>query len=718
MLPVGTILRGTYRVDGYLSSGGFGNTYVVTNVEFDERYAIKEFFMRGVTQRDEGQSSVSVSNSANRNSFEEQREKFKKEARRLRQLSNSHVVRVHDLFDENGTSYYVMDFIDGESLSDRLKRTGQPIPESEVRNYLLQILDGLEEIHNKNFQHLDLKPANIMVDKKGHITIIDFGASKQMRPDGGATASTAICYTPGYAPREQMEQNYEKFGPWTDLYALGATLYNILTNNKPPLPSDIDDEGEAAFSFPTSISNEMRSYILWLMQPNRMKRPQKVMKPTWKAEETKVAKKEPKSSTPSDPSGDETIVENPQKKSSGTIKVIRQYSNDTPLHLCKSEEKSTNNELILKNIARNLNSNYEYIFGFREGMSQVIFKGKLGYINKKGEEIIPCKYENTINNDFHDGIALVKRDGKYGFINKSGNEVIPVKYDDACPFSEGYALVKLNTKYGYIDINNKTIIPFVYDDAKSFSKGLAAVAVKDDNGNKKYGFIDQSGNIRIPFIYADAQCFSQNGLAIVGKWKSFMFLKHLLIKYGCIDMNGKEIVPFNYGNIWGFGNNKTTIVINNNKYGFIDNYGNEIISCKYEEAYSSLDELAPVYKNGKWGFIDIKGRMIVPFKYFKAYPMKNGMAAVQGLNYLWGFINIEGKEIIPCKYRAVHSSFEEGMAGVQGGNNLWGFIDKNAKEVIPCIYDWIHAFEEGLSVVKKGLRIGFVDKTGKSTFDY
>lgn len=315
MLPVGTVLRGTYCIEGYLSSGGFGNTYVVTNIEFNERYAVKEFFMRGVNQRDDGKYTVSVSNSANRNSFEEQREKFKKEARRLRQLSNSHIVRVHDLFDENGTSYYVMDFIDGESLSDRLKRSGQPIPESEVRSYLLQTLDGLEEIHNKGFQHLDLKPANIMVDKQGNITIIDFGASKQMRPDGGATASTAICYTPGYAPREQMEQNFEKFGPWTDLYALGATLYNILTNNKPPMPSDIDDEGEAAFSFPASISDEMRSFIIRLMQPNRIKRPQKVIKPTWRAdEETKVTKKETQPSDPREESNDETIVSKPVVK--------------------------------------------------------------------------------------------------------------------------------------------------------------------------------------------------------------------------------------------------------------------------------------------------------------------------------------------------------------------------------------------------------------------
>lgn len=314
MLPVGTILRGSYRIDSYLSSGGFGNTYKVTNVEFDEQYAIKEFFMRGVNQRDAGQNTVTVSNTANRTSFEEQREKFKKEARRLRQMQNKHLVRVHDLFEENGTAYYVMDFIDGESLADRLKRCGRPIAESKVRDYLLQILDALEEIHNSGFQHLDLKPANIMVDKQGQVTLIDFGASKQMRSDGGVTASTAICYTPGYAPREQMEQNYSKFGPWTDLYGLGATLYNILTNHKPPMPSDIDDEGEKAFSYPSSVSDEMRSYILWLMQPNRTKRPQKVMKPTWKATTAKTETKVASASGSIVTAGEETIVSKPAPK--------------------------------------------------------------------------------------------------------------------------------------------------------------------------------------------------------------------------------------------------------------------------------------------------------------------------------------------------------------------------------------------------------------------
>ena len=281
MLKVGTILHGTYRIDSYLSSGGFGNTYVATNIEFDERVAIKEFFMKGVTQRDDNQTTVSVSNLENTNSFLGQKEKFKKEARRLRKMQNEHLVRVHDLFDENGTTYYVMDYVDGENLSEWLKRTGRPMTESEVRLILPQILDALKAVHNEGFCHLDIKPSNIMLEKGGKIKLIDFGASKQLGANGTLTtnAPTAFAQTPGYAPREQMEQNLDKIGPWTDIYALGATLYNLLTNNKPPLPSDIDDDVSEdkhnALPFPDGVS-DLRILVLQMMKTNRLQRPQTV----------------------------------------------------------------------------------------------------------------------------------------------------------------------------------------------------------------------------------------------------------------------------------------------------------------------------------------------------------------------------------------------------------------------------------------------------------
>ena len=281
MLKVGTILHDTYRIDSYLSSGGFGNTYVATNIAFEERVAIKEFFMKGVTERDGNHTTVSVSNSENTNSFLEQKEKFKKEARRLRRLKNEHIVKVHDLFDENGTAYYVMDYMDGENLSERLKRIGRPMTESEVNLLLPQILDALKAVHKEGFCHLDIKPSNIMLENGNKVKLIDFGASKQLGAKGTLTSneSTAFAKTPGFAPREQIEQNLDKIGPWTDIYALGATLYCLLTTKYPPMPSDIDDDmsQDKHLSLPMpETAGGLKNLVLQMMKTNRLQRPQSI----------------------------------------------------------------------------------------------------------------------------------------------------------------------------------------------------------------------------------------------------------------------------------------------------------------------------------------------------------------------------------------------------------------------------------------------------------
>lgn len=277
VLPAGAMLQmGKYRIVRFIASGGFGNTYEVVNVEFEERMAMKEFFMRGVNERGGDSVSVSVSNAENKPQFEAQKEKLKKEARRLRKMHNGNIVKVHDLFEENGTVYYVMDYIDGESLSKRIKRTGRPLAENAVRRIIPQVLAALDEVHRNGIWHLDLKPANIMVDSHGRALLIDFGASKQMRSSEGDSVSTssALCYTPGYAPMEQIEQDIRKFGPWTDFYALGATIYNLLTARQPPSSSEITEDN--AFTALSSVSPRMRQLVVWLMQPARRRRPQSV----------------------------------------------------------------------------------------------------------------------------------------------------------------------------------------------------------------------------------------------------------------------------------------------------------------------------------------------------------------------------------------------------------------------------------------------------------
>lgn len=277
-LPKGTLLsNGKYRIEAYLASGGFGNTYVATDLAFDERVAVKELFVKGICGRNASTGDVSVSLSENRISFDAHREKFRKEARRIRKLNSRHVVKVRDLFDDNDTSYYVMDFIDGESLSARLHREQRPLTETEICSLLPQVLDGLQTLHAERIWHLDLKPANIMVDREGTVVLIDLGASKQLQTADGVSVSTssAMAYTQGYAPPEQMDQHFERFGPWTDLYALGATLFHLLTLQRPPSASDILDDADAALAMP-GVSSRMQQLVRWMMNPGRNGRPQSV----------------------------------------------------------------------------------------------------------------------------------------------------------------------------------------------------------------------------------------------------------------------------------------------------------------------------------------------------------------------------------------------------------------------------------------------------------
>ncbi|MBQ8226950.1 MAG: protein kinase [Bacteroidaceae bacterium] len=276
LLPVGTLLNsGNYRIERHLASGGFGNTYEATHLGLNERVAIKELYLKGICNRS-ADGNVTITISENKRLYSSQLAKFKKEALRLRKLNSRHIVRVLNYFEENGTAYYVMDYLKGESLSARMKRTGRPLTEQEVRYWLPQVLDALEESHAHSIWHLDLKPGNIMVNEEGEAVLIDFGASKQVSTNDseGATTSTANCYTPGYAPSELTEGAVEKFGPFTDMYSLGATLYNLFTRQSPPSPSVVMEEGLPPYTVP--VSDAMKKLIEWMMRYARTQRPQSV----------------------------------------------------------------------------------------------------------------------------------------------------------------------------------------------------------------------------------------------------------------------------------------------------------------------------------------------------------------------------------------------------------------------------------------------------------
>ncbi len=280
-LPAGTILKhGDYRIDRLLGSGGFGNTYLAFDNNMQVACAIKEFFLDGYNVR-QSNGTVTIGTGTRRDIVDKQREKFRTEALRLFRLKHTNIVGVHGFFEENGTAYYVMDFVKGQSLASLLKNNQGPFSETKVMQEIMpQLLDALEYIHSQPEMvlHMDLKPENIMLRADGNVCLIDFGASKAFDFYSEDRPSTISSYTPLFAPPEQIDNLTEHIGPWTDFYALGGTLYELLTCKKPPRVSDVINRKDAAFDYSQvpQLSAKVRQLIRWMMQPERERRPQSV----------------------------------------------------------------------------------------------------------------------------------------------------------------------------------------------------------------------------------------------------------------------------------------------------------------------------------------------------------------------------------------------------------------------------------------------------------
>lgn len=200
--------------------------------------------MKDLCNRDEATSHVSVGSTGSINLVDRFRAKFLKEARNIAQLNHPNIVGIIDVFEENGTAYYVMEYAEGGSLADKLKVQGS-IPEAEAVHNILQIADALKYIHQQKMNHLDIKPANIMLLKTGSVILIDFGLSKQYDvTTGNQTSTTPVGISEGYAPMEQYRPGgVGEFSPETDIYSLGATLFKLLTGITPPTALDVYEEG-------------------------------------------------------------------------------------------------------------------------------------------------------------------------------------------------------------------------------------------------------------------------------------------------------------------------------------------------------------------------------------------------------------------------------------------------------------------------------------------
>lgn len=271
-----TLLQGgKYKIIHFISAGGFGNTYEAELCMIHKRVAIKEFFVKNFCNRDSETSQVSVSTSSNQHLVNKLKQKFIDEAASIWQFNHPNIVRVTDVFEENGTAYYVMDYIDGISLHGMLKRGGA-MTEEKALKYIKQVAGALTYVHGQNRLHLDIKPGNIMVDANDNAILIDFGASKQYDEQGENTSTLLGLNTIGYAPVEQMSRSFSDFNPSADVYALGATLYKLLTNITPQDSVLLMAGDEELSPLPSFISCNVKNAVEHAMIPQRKKRTQTV----------------------------------------------------------------------------------------------------------------------------------------------------------------------------------------------------------------------------------------------------------------------------------------------------------------------------------------------------------------------------------------------------------------------------------------------------------
>jgi serine/threonine protein kinase len=669
-LPSNTTLQaGKYKIIRKIGQGGFGIAYKANHVPLNRTVCIKEFFYSDFCERAKNSLEMSIISSSKDKIklVDTFKTKFIKEAKRLATFHHTNIVQVTDVFEENNTAYFVMEYLEGDSLEELIRRDGA-VSERKAKEIILPIIDGLDVVHANGLLHLDIKPANIMLRKDQTPVLIDFGISKYMDTGIGnqnTTTTAPIGYSEGYSPIEQSSfgSNVANFTQATDIYSLCATMYKMVTGVTPPIPNQIIIHGlKSPKEIKTDISENFNVAILKGLSIKITDRHQTcfyLKNAIGQIDKNKLIKYE----------------------------HISEFRDGLALMFDSSNGKWG---LIDINGVEISPCKYDVIDNFYDDLAMVQIRNKYGYIDKNGKEVIPLKFDDGLS--FNEGLAIVKLNCKWGCIDKTGNTIITLRYEELFWFCEGLAAVKFNGKYGYIDKNGKEVIPLKFGDGLSFNEGLAAVEL-----NGKWGLIDKNGEIVIPLKYNRLRYYE--GLAAV----------KMNEKWGYIDKYGNKVIACRYDSLLKFNDNLAAVK-SNGKWGFIDKQGQYAVNVIYDDVKNFNEGLAAVELDKKWGFIDKNGNRIIPFKYDFAGEFENGFARVKS-ERKWGCIDKNERVVIPIEYDSIRN-FRCGLAAVKL-NGKWGFIDKDGYVVIPFKYDFVMNFVDGIVPVILNDRTIHLDKEGK-----
>ena len=758
-LPIDSILKGQdyqYRILKVLGEGTFGITYLAkAKVSVDGKLghlyteidvAIKEFFMKEMNTR----TGTAVDSGSQSGMFHSYRNKFRKEAMNLSRMQHAGIVKVLEVFEQNNTSYIVMEFMNGGSLDAYIRKKGK-VAEDEALQLISLVGNALEYMHDQRMLHLDLKPQNIMFNGQQQPVLIDFGLSKHYNDSGEPESSTSIGLgTPGYSPLEQADYKEMKdFQPTLDIYALGATLYKMLTGQTPPTASKVLNHPSLLNDklLQAGISQKSRDLVLATMQPLKGGRPQTV------AEFLTRIQTEPQAEEQIFKGNEETtlidtkyefiekspVSELSRKEIDGTIDNIAPSINREIGDKDKNENipnhiKSTFNydKVANRNVKKSKNTGKQIIIPSTETLLDIL-KDKYQFVdylpgynlsdNKNWHDncfMDQCYTRLTNFNDLKfsgDYAPLIYR-GKFGFVNKDGVLITPFKYDKVQIIERNNNfIVKDKGKWGLLDSKLNTLLKCIYDHELIESEGMIAICK-----NSKWGFIK---------------------LDWISEKKNYKSTEIIACQYDAV---GKFI-------------DGLAMVKQNGLFGYIDKKGTIIIPIEYEDCHDERRDKGTqtlvLKKDGRWKYTDLKGFQTLPtclgndelFEFHNqhaiirnkdSYYLKNKLGTIQ---YSSQYIErVEGEEIYRItsdnKYNLLNPDiqkqplakewyeyigrFVDDMAVVKR-NGLYGIINTKGEEIIQCRYDWMSAEPvAGKVMVKYSLNKWILDinTDQKNSYDF
>lgn len=586
-LPIGTIINSgstSYTIKKVLGIGSFGITYLalggikIGNVTFEVPFAIKEHFMESCLRDKNGTTVLCVPRS--KKIVDLSRKDFLTEARRLQQLCNNtkYIVKVNEAFEANGTAYYVMEYLSGGSL--------KAVTKHQAIDYMLQIADAVKVLHDNKILHLDIKPSNVIlkVDEDTLDTypvLIDFGITKHFDDSGRPTTSPkSKGASLGYAPIEQYDE-VTTFSPAIDIYAMGATLFYLLTGQNPPNASKLCYNNKILReTLSQAQCDEFIPFITKAMAPNYQDR-------------------------------------------FGDIRTFIKALYTVQIGINDNLGVFDHQKTYISNSCGSIPKEVSKI------LLPIIAADKWGYMDHKGKIVIPTRFDDA--NKFCDNLAVVELEGQYGFIDSNGDFKIKPIYEDARDFCEGLAAVKKNGKFGFIDKDGEMIIPFMFDDILwGFSEELASFEL-----DHKFGYINKKGEIIIDPRFSAVDNFSEGYAAILindkygyinkkgeiiiepqfescGEFKNDLAAVKLGNKYGYINRAGTFVIAprFEYASSFSCG---LACVQENDKYGYIGLKGKYVIPPTFCDFNDFINNFAiQADESGKEGIIDTKGRFLLP----------------------------------------------------------------------------------------------------------